>query len=117
MCMLLQCQICFLIVHFSRSENRDHSQGNYVVQDNKKVEKILLNVFGQIFTGLEPNILPFFKLQSILNFRGFDFRNFRFNAVYASILFSSPLVLHTKLPQFTRFLLSAIFLCVPALIA
>jgi hypothetical protein len=32
-------------------------------------------------------------LQAFLDFRGFDFRDFRFTAVYNSILFSSPLVL------------------------
>ena len=33
------------------------------------------------------------ELQAFLHFRGFDFRNFQFTAVYNSILFSSPLVL------------------------
>ena len=37
------------------------------------------------------------ELQAFLHFRGFDFRNFRFNAVYISILFSSPLVLLSNL--------------------
>ena len=38
-----------------------------------------------------------FWVQAFLNFRGFDFRNFRFTAVYNSILFSSPLVLLSNL--------------------
>ena len=37
------------------------------------------------------------QLQAFLNFRSFDFRNFRFNAVYNAILFSSPLVLVSNL--------------------
>ena len=32
-------------------------------------------------------------LQAFLDFRGFDFRNFGFTAVYNSIIFPSPLVL------------------------
>ena len=36
-------------------------------------------------------------VQAFLDFRGFDFRNFRFNEVYNSILFSSPLVLLSNL--------------------
>ena len=32
-----------------------------------------------------------FMVQAFLDFRDFDFRNFRFSAVYNSILFSSPL--------------------------
>ena len=32
-------------------------------------------------------------VQAFLDFRGFNFHNFRFNAVYNSILFSSPVVL------------------------
>ena len=36
-------------------------------------------------------------IQTFLDFRGFDFCGFRFNAVYNSILFSSPLVLITNL--------------------
>ena len=32
-------------------------------------------------------------IQAFLDFRGFDFRDFQFNAAYISILFSSPLVL------------------------
>ena len=31
------------------------------------------------------------NVQAFIDFRGFDFRNFQFNAVYDSILFSSPL--------------------------
>ena len=34
-----------------------------------------------------------FILQAFLDFCGFDFRDFRFNAVCNSIIFSSPLVL------------------------
>ena len=33
------------------------------------------------------------SVQAFLDFRGFEFRNFQFNVVYNSILFSSPLVL------------------------
>ena len=36
------------------------------------------------------------SVQAFLDFLGFDFRNFRFTAVYNSILFSSPLVLLSK---------------------
>ena len=36
-------------------------------------------------------------VQAFLDFRGFDFRNFRFTTVYNSILFSSPLVLLSNL--------------------
>jgi hypothetical protein len=36
-------------------------------------------------------------IQVFLNFRGFDFRDVQFNAVYNSILFSSPLVLLSNL--------------------
>ena len=36
-------------------------------------------------------------LQAFLDFRSFDFRDFWFNAVYNSILFSSPLVLLSNL--------------------
>ena len=38
-----------------------------------------------------------FKVQAFLDFGGFDFGDFRFNAVYNSILFSSPLVLLSNL--------------------
>ena len=34
------------------------------------------------------------ELQAFLDFLGFNFRDFRFNEVYNSILFSSPLVLN-----------------------
>ena len=37
------------------------------------------------------------QIQAFLDFCGFDFRNFRFNEVYNSILFSSPLVLLSNL--------------------
>ena len=46
---------------------------------------------------------PFFKwapnsnLQAFLDFRGFDFRDFQFTAVYNTILFSTPLVLLSHL--------------------
>ena len=53
-------------------------------------------------------------LQAFLDFPGFNFRDFRFTAVYNSILFSSPLVLSNLMPQFTRFLLPRFF-CVPTL--
>ena len=39
------------------------------------------------------------KIQAFLDFRSFHFRNFRFNAVYISILFSSPLVLCKDLSE------------------
>ena len=32
-----------------------------------------------------------YQVQAFLDFRGFDFRDFRFNAIYNGILFSSPL--------------------------
>ena len=35
--------------------------------------------------------------KTFLDFRGFDFCNFRFSAIYNSILFSSPLVLLSNL--------------------
>ena len=38
--------------------------------------------------GAEPNEV-YFVIQAFLDFRSFDFRNFQFNAVYNSILFSS----------------------------
>ena len=38
-----------------------------------------------------------FHIQAFLNFRGFDFHDFRFTTVYNSILFSSPLVLLSNL--------------------
>ena len=37
------------------------------------------------------------ELQAFLDFHGFDFRDFQFNADYNSILFSSPLVLLSNL--------------------
>ena len=42
-------------------------------------------------------VLEYMSVQAFLNFCGFDFRDFRFNAVYKSILFSSPLVLPNNL--------------------
>ena len=51
-----------------------------------------------------------FSLQVFLDFRGFDFRNFRFNAVYNSILFSSPLVLLGNL-DLRSFCLPCFFMC------
>ena len=48
-----------------------------------------------------------FKVQAFLDFRGFEFLDFRFNTVYNSILFSSPLVLLSNLDfrgfRFPRF--------------
>ena len=41
--------------------------------------------------------LHFWHIQAFLDFRGFDFCDFPFNAVYNSILFSSPLVLLSDL--------------------
>jgi hypothetical protein len=41
--------------------------------------------------------LYYSTVQVFLDFRGLDFRNFWFNAVYNSILFSSPLVLLSNL--------------------
>ena len=40
---------------------------------------------------------PIKGVQAFLDFRGFDFRGFRFTAGYNSILFSSPLVLLSNL--------------------
>ena len=42
-------------------------------------------------------VLTNLAVQAFLDFRGFDFRDFRFTAVYNSILFSSPLVLLSNL--------------------
>ena len=56
------------------------------------------------------------RVQAILDFRSFDFRNFWFNSVYNSLPFSSPLVLLSK-PRFTQFLLPRFFICVPTLTA
>ena len=42
--------------------------------------------------GAEPNEV-YFVIQAFLDFRSFDFRNFQFNAVYNSFLFSFRLVL------------------------
>ena len=47
--------------------------------------------------------------ETFLDFRLFDFCDFWFNVVYNSILFSSSLVLCTKQPRFTRFLLLLFF--------
>ena len=55
-------------------------------------------------------------IQAFLNFRGFDFRDFRFNAVYNSILFASPLVLISNL-KFRGFCFLRFYLCVPTLTA
>ena len=49
-------------------------------------------------------------VQAFLDFRGFDFRDFQFNAVYNSILFSSPLVLLSNLDL--RGFCFPVFLCV-----
>ena len=43
------------------------------------------------------NQLLILTIQAFLDFCSFNFRNFRFNAVYNSILFSSPLVLLSNL--------------------
>ena len=51
------------------------------------------------------------RVQAFLNFRSFNFRNFRFNAVYDSIHLSSPLVLLSNL----GFCILRVFLRVPAL--
>ena len=52
-------------------------------------------------------------IQEFLDFRGFDFRDFLFNVVYDSILFSLPLVLLSMELQFTQFLLCADFFMCP----
>ena len=56
---------------------------------------------------MKTTIIP---LQAFLNFRGFAFRDFRFNAVYNSILFFSPLVLLSNL-DFRGFCFG-VFFCV-----
>ena len=50
------------------------------------------------------------RVQAILDFRSFDFRNFRFKAVYNSILFSSPLVRKATL-IYTVFAFYGLFVC------
>ena len=54
-----------------------------------------------------------YYVQAFLDFRGFDFRNFRFNTVYNSILFSFPLVPLNNL-DLCGFCFR-VFLCVPTL--
>ena len=56
-----------------------------------------------------------FQVQAFLYFHGFDFRDFRFTAVYNSILFSSPFVLLSNLDLHGFFF--CVFLCVPTLTA
>ena len=49
-------------------------------------------------------------LQAFLDFRGFDFHDFRFTTVYNSILFSSPLVILSNL-DLHGFYLPQFFMC------
>ena len=49
-------------------------------------------------------------IQAFLDFRGFDFRDFGFNVVYNSILFSSPSVLLSNL-DFSGFCFRGFILC------
>ena len=70
-----------------------------------KYTKALNWLLGWILdVKLDPNILDNIPLrliekevQAFLDFHGFDFRDFRFTAVYNSILFSSLLVLLSNL--------------------
>ena len=50
------------------------------------------------------------NIQAFLDFHGFNFRDFQFNAVYNSILFSSPLVLLSNL-DLRGFRFPPFFLC------
>ena len=50
-------------------------------------------------------------IQAFLDFLGFDFCDFRFTAVYNSILFSSPLVLLSKLDLRGFYAFAVLFLC------
>ena len=54
-----------------------------------------------------------FQVQAFLTFCGYDFRNFGYNAVHSSILFSFPLVLLSNL-DLRGFAFHG-FLCVPTL--
>ena len=58
-----------------------------------------------------------FQAQAFLDFRGFDFRNFLFNAVYNSILFFSPLVLLCNLDLCGFCFCIFLCVCVPTLIS
>jgi hypothetical protein len=51
------------------------------------------------------------EIQAFLDFRGFDFHDFRFNAVYNSILFSSPLVLLLVTSIYAGFAFAVLFFC------
>ena len=53
-------------------------------------------------------------IQAFLYFLGFDFRDFWFNAVYDSILFSSPLLLLSNF-DLRGFRFPRVFFCVPTL--
>ena len=49
-----------------------------------------ITAYNLVFSGLK--IKTKNTIQAFLDFRDFDFRNFQFNPVYNSILFSSPLL-------------------------
>ena len=51
-----------------------------------------------------------FQVQAFLTFCGYDFRNFGYNTVHSSILFSFPLVLLSNL-NLRGFLLPQFFIC------
>ena len=56
-------------------------------------------------------------IQAFLDFCGFDFRGFRFTAVYNSILFFSPLVLLSNLDLWSFCFCIFLCVCVPTLIS
>ena len=64
---------------------------NKLLQKNRPL-KLTIESY---FVGIHIWVLN--RLQAFLDFRGFDFCNFWFNAAYNSILFSSPLVLKSNL--------------------
>ena len=58
--------------------------------------RICMNI-RQSFVDSIQNEISKNTVQAFLDFRGFDVHDFQFNAVYNSILFSSPLVLLSNL--------------------
>jgi hypothetical protein len=66
-----------------------------------------VKMYGSSLLRLTGNGL---SVQAFLDFRGFDFRNFGFNVIYNSILFSSPLVLLSNL-DLRGFCFPGFFMC------
>ena len=77
--------------------------------------RICMNI-RQSFVDSIQNEISKNTVQAFLDFRGFDVHDFQFNAVYNSILFSSPLVQLSHL-DLRDFLLTRFFFCVPKLTA